>query len=147
MTQTDKYRFALNVLSIFAALAVIVSLRFTFKGWHRRGGFFGLIVSLFILGTFRKGVCALKRKNIKGFKCFLKMAAAVFIISIYNLLMFIVMGKRRRCMFGFFGLLAMIFVSGGIVRRGRRLFRSVLKAEWRAASNQDDSQVIRVEPQ
>jgi len=138
MTQTDKYRFVLNVLSVLSFIAIILSVKVSIYKWHRAQGIFGLILSLFFFITFRKGVKSIKTKDIKGFKRFLKMAWAIFIINVYNLVMYLVFGHGRRgkrCFGGIFGLILMAALSGYLCCKGKKLFRRVLKPEWRQAQN------------
>jgi len=135
MTIADKYRFWLNVLSVFVFIAMIVSFKFACKRWHRKAGIFGLIISSFVFLTLRTGVRALKAKNTRGFKRFLRMAGAIFVINVYNFMMFLIFagghGGRRGCPGGFIGMLAVVIISGLLVCKGRKLFRNHLKPEWR----------------
>jgi len=144
MTPIDKYRFFLNVMSVFAFISMIMSIKMAFKRWHKAPGIFGLILSTFVFIALRKGVRAIKTKDLRGFKKFLRMAAAIFIINVYNMLMFLVFGngKGRRCFGGFFGLLVLIVLSAYMCCKGRRLLKNVMKTEWR----REDQQPIRVEP-
>jgi len=130
MTPVDKYRFYLNVLSVFALLGLLISAKGLFHR-HCPGVVIGLILSIFYLITLRKGVCAIKRQDPRAFKRFLRMAAVFFVICVYNIIMVLAVGPGFRRIGGLVALTVLSIMSGSVVCRGRRLFKNVIKAQWR----------------
>jgi len=129
LTESEKFRLRLRIFSIITIIALVFTIRSMFRGYNGHGKILGLINIVLTLVTLRKGAKAIELKSKRCYKGFLKMMGMVFILSIYNAVIFI-------CMAGFrhMGAVIVLFVLAGVegclVCRGRRLWKNTLKAEW-----------------
>lgn len=124
-----KYRLGLRIFSVITVIALILTIRCMFKGYHGHGKILGLINIILTLVSVRKGICGLTKKSKRAFKGHLKMMGMVFILTIYNALVFICMAGFRH-IGGVFALLALAGVEGWVLCKGKRLWKNQLKAEW-----------------
>jgi len=129
LTDTDKYRLRLRVFSVIAIIALIMTVRCMFKGNHGHGKILGLINIILTVVSLKRGICAIQKKSKRAYKGFLRMFGIVFILAVYNLIIFISMTGFRH-MGGAFALLGFAAIAGCTLCKGKRLWKQTLKAEW-----------------
>jgi len=138
MNLTDKFGLWTKIVTFLSILAVIGGAVMLKRRKTRAIGIMVMILmTLTTLLTFKIRK-ALKEKNKRKFKCSLKGFAILAGIHFYNLILYLVI-SHRRCFFVCCMIVAFALLSGSVARKGRRLFKNQLKAEWTNASAQQNA--------